>query len=94
MNDAAEAAKEYWRGKERSENTSEREQELLERLREAEEVLGFYADTQNWAADSRVDCSTDAFFLEIYKDESEIDGDMFGGKRAREYFEKHKESAP
>ena len=57
---------------------------LEQQLKEAIEVLEFYADKDNWLVR---DCDADA----IYYDDCDNSIAGHGGKRARQYLEKYRE---
>lgn len=52
--------------------------QLEQRLKEAEEIIKFYADTINWS------------YQQIIDDVSEVKGSLEAGKHARVYMEKYK----
>jgi len=56
--------------------------ELLERLRECEESLGFYADKKNWGG-------TVSIKEQIVIHPKDHESYKYGGKRARDYFAKY-----
>jgi predicted nuclease with TOPRIM domain len=61
---------------------------LKDRLKEAENVIEFYADTNNWQSPEDQGFQVDAY-SEGLADMIDNDDDIgFGGKRAREYLEK------
>jgi hypothetical protein len=66
-------------------NEQEQIAQLIERLAEAEKALEFYADEINWDVGhhhSTFDC------VDVDDHGRDEDGMHWGGKRARDYFEK------
>lgn len=69
--------------RERTEND-----QLKQRLEEAERVIGFYGDVENWNGDNdgmAVDDDHESFRV------SDNEMTNYAGKRAREYLEKYKQ---
>ena len=62
------------------------------RLKECEDTLGFYAESKNWDWEMHDSNKTCNIIDESDVSYEHVDRDGVGGKRAREYFEKYKES--
>ena len=80
-----------WNYKENEVKQLEQENaKLKERLKDAKEVISFYANIKNWVCSGFTNDYVTEFKLEINLDDGEKFSEAFirGGKRAREYFKK------